>query len=150
MKNTRKILFTLGLAVILVTISVLCLIFGRGHTVYLDNKATDDYKAYEFIEVYYKGESITTLAKNERTVVSCIGQKLDLDLVVTEKRNSMDEEVSVSIKLPYNIDNITISLNSYLSGAEESEYLSEFVSLLAQAPADEEVDLSGDDMALSE
>lgn len=151
MKKTRKILFTTGLLVVLIIISVLCFIFGRGHTVYLDNKDTDNYKAYQFIDVNYKGENVTTLAKNERTVVSCIGQKLELDLVVTEKRNSMDEEVTITIELPYSMNDITISLNSYLSGANEDEYLSEFVPLMAPpSSADEKIDLSTDDMGLSE
>lgn len=150
MKKARKILFTAGLIAILVIISILCFIFGRGHTVYLDNKDIDGYKAYQFIDVNYKGDNVTTLAKNERTVVSCIGQKLTLDLVVTEKRNSMDEEVSITIKLPYSMNDITINLNSYLSGAQESEYLSEFIPLMAPVTADEEIDLSVDDMGLSE
>lgn len=135
MKKTRKILFISGLAIILIGICVLCFIIGRGHTVYLDNKATDTTKAYEYIEVYYQGEKVTTLAKNERTVVSVIGQKLELDLVVTEKRNSFDEDAHIELELPYNIDNIVVSLNGYLGGDEE--YMSEFVSLIDEAQEDD-------------
>ena len=150
MNKVRKILFTIGLVAILVAISITCLIVGRGHTVYIDNKKTDNYDAYEYIEVFYKGEKVTTLAKNERTVVSCIGQNLDLDLIVTKKRNSMDEEIKVSIKLPYSLDNITLSLNTYLENPEDPDCLTEFVSLIDMAQADEEIDLSGDDMGMSE
>ncbi|MDO4940683.1 MAG: hypothetical protein Q4E33_03205 [Erysipelotrichaceae bacterium] len=145
MKKMRKILFISGLVIILAAICVLCFIFGRGHTVYLDNKTTDNTKAYEYIEVYYQGEEVTTLAKNERTVVSVIGQKLELDLVVTEKRNSSDEDVHIEIELPYDMDNIVVSLNGYLAG--EDEYISEFVSLLetnTDDAADEEIN-TGDE-----
>lgn len=150
MNKTRKILFTLGLLIILVAICIICFIVGRGHTVYLDNKDTDTTKAYQYIDVYYQGEKVTTLAQNERTVVSVIGQKLDLDLVVTKKRNSFDEEdVKVSIKLPYDKDNIVVSLNGYLENDEN--YLSEFVSLIPDTPAeDEEISIDEYDITVEE
>lgn len=133
MKKTRKILFSLGLIAILVGISILCLIIGRGHTVYLDNKTIGDYKAYQYIEISYKGEDVAILGKEERTVVKVIGQKCTLDLVLTEKRNSMDEEKTITVELPYDMNDIVLNINSYLEGADEDTYITEFVSLMQPA-----------------
>lgn len=150
MKKTRKILFSLALVAVLIVISVLCFILGRGHTVYLDNKTIGNYNAYQFIEISYKGKDVSILGKEERTVVSVIGQKCTLDLVVTEKRGSMDEEKTITVELPYDMNDIVINLNAYLDGADEATYLTEFVSLMPAATQEEtveEVDI-GDDFGV--
>lgn len=150
MKNIRKIIFSFVLFIILVVISVLCFIFGRGHTVYLDNKKIDNYDAYQYIDISYKGDNVSILGKEERTVISVIGQKCKLDLVVTKKRNSTDEEQVVTIELPYDMNDIVINLNSYLEGASEDVYLSKFVPLISISEEDtesEEIDV-GDEFAM--
>jgi len=150
MKKARRIIFSIALIALLIGISVLCFIIGRGHTVYLDNKELGNYKAYQYIDISYKGESVSVLGKEERTVISVIGQKCKLDLIITEKRNSMDEEKTVTIELPYDMNDIVINLNAYLQGASEEEYLTKFVSLMpTQESSGEGEDVSIDEFEVS-
>lgn len=133
MKNnkTRRILFTLGFVAILVAISVVCFIVGRGHTVYLDNKTTEDevYHSYNAIDVYYKGEKVSTLNARERISVTTIGQNCEIELHYRKGKNDSKTEMVAYLKLPYNLDGIVINLPALIEGADESVYMSEFVSM---------------------
>lgn len=139
--NVRRVLFTSGLIAILVAISVFCLIFGRGHTVYLDNKSIEgtDYSSYASVDIYYKGEKIVNLQKAERGSITLTGQKLDVEFVVMKKKTSSEEDIKTTITLPYDMDGIVINIPAYLEGADEATYMSEFVSAVPEEDVDEEV-----------
>jgi len=133
MKNskTRKILAFLVFAVIIVAICVVCFIVGRGHTVYFDNKTTEDetYHSYDAIDLYYKGEKVTTLNARERISVALTGQKLEVEIAYRKGKNDEKTNAVATFTLPYNLDGIVINLPAYIEGADESTYMSEFVSL---------------------
>ena len=67
-KGVRRLLFIFALIAVLVAISITCLIVGRGHTVYLDNKSIEgtNYSSYASVDIIYKGEKIVNLGKAER------------------------------------------------------------------------------------
>ena len=135
----RRLLFISGLFVILIGIAVVCLIAGRGHTVYFDNKGIDgtDYKSYDSIELIYKGETVTTLAKAERINITLTGQKLKVTVKYQKKRNSSEETKELEFDLPYNMDGIVINLPSLLDGANIDTYMSEFVPLVVEEDNEE-------------
>lgn len=139
--NVRRILFTSALVVILVAISVVCFVVGRGHTVYLDNKSIEgtDYSSYASITIVYKGEEIVTLEKTERGSIAFTGQKLDVQFKAKKTNAAMEETIDVSMDIPYNLDGIIINIPAYLSGADEDVYMSEFVPAQVEESTDEEV-----------
>lgn len=145
MKNnkTRRILFTLAFVSILVGICVVCFIVGRGHTIYLDNKTTDDekYHYYDAIDIYQDGEKLTTLNARERTSLTQIGQNFEVELHYRKGKNDEKKEMVAYFKLPYDLDGIVINLPAMLDGADESVYMSEFVSMaiVSESEGDNEV-----------
>lgn len=135
----RKIFFISGLAAILVGIVIICLIVGRGHTVFFDNKSIEGtpYESYAYIDLYYKGEKVTTLGKAERTSVVLTGQKITVDVKYQKKKSSKEETKTLNFVLPYNMDGIVYNLPALLDGADESVYMSEFVSIAAEESVEE-------------
>ena len=151
MNKKRRILFTALFALIIAAICVVCLLFGRGHTVYLDNKATDNgkYNYYDSIKVFYKGEKISSIGPRERAAMPHIGQSLTINVEYRQTSNSSKQEAELDIKLPYNMDGVIINLPALIEGASEDEYISEFVSTVVIA--DDEPATTEDDMgAISE
>lgn len=131
MKNiVRRILFTLIFATLILAICAVCFVVGRGHSVYFDNKTTEDekYRSYDAIDLYYNGEKVTTLAARERISISLTGQDLKVELHYRKAKNQPKTEAIATFKLPYDMDGIVINLPAYLEGAAEDVYLSEFVS----------------------
>ena len=143
MKKLRTILFRVGAVVLLLVVAVIMMIIGRGHTVYIDNQSieydgttyTAPYKVVAFVD----GEQVAKLYDKERGMATCIGQKFDMTLEITEEKGGTEKTVEVSVKLPYNMDGIAINLPAYLAGLPEEAYLSEF-----QIASEEEPEVSDD------
>lgn len=135
----RRILFTSGLIVILVGIAIICFIIGRGHTVFFDNKSIDgtSYESYAYIDLFYKGEKVTSLGKAERISISLTGQKISVEVKYQKKRSSKEETKALDFDLPYNMDGIVFNLPALLDGADESVYMSEFVPIVAEETEEE-------------
>ncbi len=129
--NKRRLFFIAGTLLAVVAICVLCFIIGRGHTLYLDNKSIENtgYSSYNAIDLVYKGEKVTTLAARERSSISFTGQSVTITLGIKKSKSSSVEERTVTFTVPYNMDGIVINLPAYLDGADESVYMSEFVSM---------------------
>jgi len=130
-KKLRKTLFILGSLAIVVAICVVCFIIGRGHTLYFDNKTTEDeaYHYYDAIDLYYKGDKVTTLNARERISISFTGQSVEVTLKYRKGKNETKKEETVTFTVPYDMDGIVVNLPAYLDGADQSTYMSEFVSL---------------------
>ena len=150
--NLRRILFTAGLVAILVAISVVCLIIGRGHTIYLDNKSIEgtDYSSYASVDIIYKGEKVVTLEKAERGQVALTGQKLDVQLVAKKTNAAAAQTIDISIDLPYDLDGIVINIPAYLAGADKETYMSEFVSARVEEDVSEDVQVDEFGMSADE
>ena len=140
-KNVRRILFASGLIAILVVISVVCFIIGRGHTVYLDNKSIEgtNYTSYANVDIIYKGEKVVSLEKMERGQVALTGQKLDVQFVVKKTNSAAAKTIDATIELPYDLDGIVINIPAYIEGADVDTYMSEFVPVRVEEDVDEEV-----------
>lgn len=150
--NLRRVLFTAGLVAILATISIICLIFGRGHTIYLDNKSIEgtEYTSYASVDIIYKGEKVVNLEKAERGSITLTGQKLDVQLVAKKTNSAAAQTVDISIDLPYDLDGIVINIPAYLAGADVDTYMSEFVSTRVEEDTSEDVQLDEFGMATEE
>lgn len=150
--NLRRVLFTAGLVAILVAISIICLIFGRGHTIYLDNKSIEgtEYTSYASVDIIYKGEKVVNLEKAERGSITLTGQKLDVQLVAKKTNSAAAQTVDISIDLPYDLDGIVINIPAYLAGADVDTYMSEFVSTRVEEDTSEDVQLDEFGMSADE
>lgn len=144
-KNLRRILFISSLVAVLVGISIVCFIVGRGHTIYLDNKSIEgtDYSSYASVDIIYKGEKVVNLGKAERGSVTLTGQKLNIQFVVKKTKAAQEETIDATIDLPYNLDGIVINIPAYVDGADKETYMSEFVPVrVEEEDVDDEVPIT--------
>ena len=130
MKKKRTLLFRVGAILLLLIIAGFMMLIGRGHTVYIDNKSleyngqtyTTPYKVVVFVD----GEQVAKLRDKERGMATCIGQKFNMTLEITQEKGGTEETVNVTLDLPYHMDGIAVNLPAYLAGLPEEAYLSEF------------------------
>ena len=156
----RKLLIRLVVLVVLVAIALVMMSIGRGHTVYIDNKTLEydgtEYKAFYRVEIDTKGADKTIrLDARDRGAAKCIGQRFHMDLTVTDQKGSEPRQLSLDVKLPYNMDGPILNLPALLSDLPEDAWLSEFIPAVVEEPDDEEIpaadDLGlGDDMDLGD
>ncbi len=153
MNAKRIFLFRAGAIALLLLIAVAMFIVGRGHTVYLDNKAieyngqtyTSPYKAVVFVD----GEQVAKLYDKERGMATCIGQKFTMSLELTATKGGDEETIPITVRLPHNMDGIIINLPALLAGLPEEAYLSEFVIVPVESEAADE-EIITDDFSLPE
>ena len=120
----------MGALALLLAIAGVMAIIGRGHTVYIDNKTVEysgeTYTAPYKVVVFIGGEQVAKLYNKERGMATCIGQKFEMTLQITQEKGGSEETVTVTLPLPYNMDGIAINLPAYMAGLPEEAYLSEF------------------------
>ena len=121
-------------------IAAVMLLVGRGHTVYIDNKALEyngqTFEAMYRSEVWVGGERLSKLAKKERTMSTVIGQGFEMNLINTANKGDDPSEVSVKLSLPYGWDGIVVNLPGYLAGLPQEAWMTEFIP--APEPVSEE------------
>lgn len=145
MNKTRRLLFRAGAILILLLIAGAMFIIGRGHTVYLDNKAieyngqtyTGPYKVVVFVD----GEQVAKLYDKERGKAICIGQKFTMTLEITETKGGDEKTTSITLRLPHNMDGIILNLPALLAGLPEEAYLSEFIIVPSETEPEPEPDV---------
>lgn len=152
MKQTRRIVFSLLLLLILAAVAGTMMVIGRGHTVYLDNKTLEEYQGQEYkaanrVVVTVKGEQVAKLDARDRGMTTWIGQNFKMTLEVTREKGGESEIREISLKLPYHMDGIIVNLPAVLAGLPEEAWLSEFIPAATEQPDDEEVP-GGDEFGL--
>ncbi|MBS6955949.1 MAG: hypothetical protein KH230_22275 [Enterocloster asparagiformis] len=131
MKTRRAILFRVGAVLLLLIIAASMMVIGRGHTVYMDNKAIEyngqTYPSFYKVDVYVGGERVAKLRDKDRGMATNIGQKFTMTLAITREKGGEEENVEVSLNLPYNMDGIAINLPACMAGLPGDVCMSEFV-----------------------
>lgn len=138
--NLRPLLFRLLAVGVLVLTAAVMLVIGRGHVVYLDNCPLEyDGKQYPcpYKIAFANGEQSGKLYAKERGETICIGQTLRLDLKITETKGGEETGQTLTVKLPYSMDSLTINLPGLLAGLSGDAVIAEFVQT---APAKEEAE----------
>lgn len=142
MKSKKSLLFKIGALVLVLAVAALMFVIGRGHTVYFDNKTLEyegtEYKCPYKVVVSVNGEQVAKLYKKERGMATWIGQDFQMTLEITQEKGGEETVGVYNVKLPYNMDGVVINLPGYLAGLPTEAYLSEFVSLIAEQPAEDE------------
>lgn len=148
MKTKRTILFRAGAVLLLLLIVGIMMVIGRGHTVYIDNKTLDyngqTYKPPYKVEIFVDGEKVAKLYNKERGMATCIGQKFQMTLEITQEKGGNAETSTMTLALPYGMDGIAINLPAFLAGLPEEAYLSKF------QPAPEVVEESSEESSTDE
>lgn len=143
MKKRRTILFRIGAILILLIIAAVMMVIGRGHTVYIDNVTMDyggqTYKAPYKVVVFVGGEQVAKLRNKERGMSTCIGQRFEMTLEITQEKGGGEETRTVSLELPYNLDGVVINLPAFLAGLPEDTYLSKFVPKVEETEPESDV-----------
>jgi len=141
----RRLIIRIAAVLLLIVIGFVMSIIGRGHTIYLDNRALDyngqTYKAPYKVTIYVGDEQLTKLYDKERGSTTCLGQTFTVTLEVMETKNGAEETQTYKIPVPKNMDGVIINIPGYLAGLPEEAYLSEFVA----APSAETEDTTGGD-----
>lgn len=143
MKISRRLFFRIATVAVLIIISVVMMIIGRGHTIYFDNK-TFDYngRTYETpykVEVSVKGNEVQKLYTRERGSATIMGQTLKVEFEVTQQKGGQSEVKTYKISVPYNMDGVCINLPAFFAGFDQDVYLSEFVIVSSSDASTEEV-----------
>ena len=142
MKMKRMTLFRIGAVLLLLIIAGIMMNIGRGHTVYLDNKSIDyngqTYTAPYKAEIYVKDKQVAKLRDGDRGMATCIGQKFEMTMVITQEKGGSEATFGGTIVLPYSMDGIAINLPAYLAGLPEEAYLSEFQIAVAETEEETE------------
>ncbi len=150
MKTTKRAwIIRIAAVLLLAAIAALMLWIGRGHTVYLDNKALDGYNAPYKITVTHKGEQVAKLYEKERGSLTNIGDNVELTLEVMAAKGGSETTQVITIKLPHNMDSMVINLPALMGGASQDVYLEEFVPVITET-ADDEVPDTSEDMGLGD
>ena len=139
-RSLRPLLFRLAAAGTLVLIAAVTLVIGRGHVVYLDNYPLEyDGKQYAcpYKIAFSSGEQSGKLYAKERGETICIGQTLRLDLEITETKGGEETGRTLTVKLPYGMDSLTVNLPGLLAGLSEDAIITEFVK---SVPAEEDAE----------
>lgn len=154
MKVKRTLLIRVAVILVLVAISAVMMVIGRGHTVYFDNVALDyngtHYDTPYKVTVFVNGEQVAKLYEKERGMATWMGQNFKMKLEVVETKGGAEETYSISLNLPYSMDGIVLNLPALLQGLPEEAYLTEFVSNVEEVPEEEtpgsteEFDIGGD------
>lgn len=143
MHNKKILLIRICAVLVLILISAVMIVIGRGHTVYLDNKPLEyEGKTYEApykVTVTVRGEQVAKLYEKERGSATNIGQTFEMTLRVMEKKGGSEQESTYRIKLPYGMDGIVVNIPGFLAGLPEEATMSEFVSLIPEESAEENI-----------
>lgn len=144
MSNKRSLLIRVCAVVILILIAVCMMVIGRGHTVYLDNKAFEyEGKTYEApykVTVEVGGETVAKLYEKERGSANNIGQTFEMTLRIMQTKGGAETSETYRVKLPYNLDGVVINVPAFVADLPQEVYMSEFVSLIPEdSSAEEEV-----------
>lgn len=154
MKNKRQFLFRLGAIVLLLAIAAVMMVIGRGHSIYLDNKALEyegvTYEAPYKVVVFVGGEQVAKLYDDERGAAINIGQNFEMTLEITQEKGGEETTSVHKVKLPYDMDGVIINLPGYLADLPQEAYLSEFVPTVEEYDESAEETPTGDEFELGD
>lgn len=143
MKSTRRIIVRILAIAVIIGIAAWMFRIGRGHTIYFDNKKLESggavYEAPYQVQVLVNGESAGKLKEGERGMASVMGQKYDMELVITMQKDGKKAKGSVTMKVPYDLDGVVINLPALIGGAEEDVYMEEFIPAVVEEESDADV-----------
>jgi len=148
MNQHRKWIFRGATLLVILAIAGCMFLVGRGHTVYIDNKALEyggeSYGALQKVEVWVREERLSKLGKRERTMSTVIGQSFEMKLINTVNKGDEPTEEVVKLSLPYGWDGIVVNVPGYLAGLPQDAWMTEFISA-PEPPSEEDEEITTED-----
>lgn len=139
----KSLIYKIICILVLIAICAIMMVIGRGHTIYFDNKTYEKngktISSYNRATVIVKGEEIDKLAKNERTMVTTLGQSFTYTVKIRKEKNDDEKEYVFKLKLPYNMDGIILNIPAMVENLSQDEYLEEFVPKVEEVQEEETV-----------
>ena len=152
MKNKKSLMYKLLTVAFLIIVCIIMMIIGRGHTIYLDNKTKvvdgKEYLSYYKVVVLVGGKEVARLSEEDRGEAINIGQKFDMTLKITPKKNDAENISKYTISIPYNKDQVIINIPTLLEGLGKEYYMEEFIPLAIVEDKDENVEINEFEMPL--
>ena len=151
MDKKRTFFVRIAVFAAVIGLAALMMIIGRGHTIIIENK-TFEYEgktyeaAYKVVAYDKNGEKFAKLAKRERGMTTCMGQKYAFTVDITAEKDKDSKREIISIDIPYNLDGVIINLPAYLAGLPQEVYMTEYV--VAPDPEEDVSSMSPDEQAL--
>ena len=141
MKISKSMLYKILTVAAILILAAVMMIIGRGHTIYLDNKALDNpsYSAYYRTDVDVKNNEVQKLSARERGSATFMGQSVKVTVTYMETKNSQKQTATFKIKVPYGWDGIIINLPALIHGEPKSVYMSQFIETPVETSSAEEV-----------
>ena len=139
MKISKSMLYKILTVVAILILAAVMMIIGRGHTIYLDNKAMDSYSAYYRTDIDVKNNEVQKLSARERGSATFMGQSVKITVTYMETKNSQKQTETFKIKVPYGWDGIIINLPALIHGEPKSAYMTQFIETPVEPSKAEEV-----------
>jgi len=129
--RSRRLAVRLGLIVVYAALIAGVFSFGKGHTLIIDNKDSEDgsIKAIESLSVSVDGQEAIDLSAGDRDMAKIRGQGHRVEITVKD-----GQKVEKRISVPLNEDILLVSLPKLLAGQPS---VIKFVAPDAVAPTDE-------------
>ena len=128
--RAKRWIIRAAVVAVVIAVSALMMVIGRGHTIYVDNKTVEyggqSYKGFDKVEVSIKGQDTAKLYPRERSMAPWIGQSFRMDLLITGE-DGQETPYAVNLSLPYNMDGIILNIPALMAGLPEEAWLSEFI-----------------------
>ena len=141
MKSKRTFL-RLAAILVLIALGGVMMVIGRGHTIYLDNQPLEYggtvYEAPWQVTAAVDDEDAARLYAGERGMASCMGQRFRATVKVVWEEGGPEEQVDLTVSLPYNRDELLVNLPAWLAGLPQEAWLVPFVSAAPAAGQEDE------------
>lgn len=132
-KLTKKLLYQVGLVVVLILLAFLMYVIGKQHNIYIDNKDANGYKALNYVEVSIDNNKAEELLKRDRIGVEVMNQSHKITVRVG------DVETVIKFKIPLQMRSVLISIPTLLAGESQDKWMREFVMETVTYDPNEEV-----------
>lgn len=91
---------------------------GREHQIFLDNKAVNDYKPLEQVNVSINGGEVAELMPRDRDMKKAVGPEFELKAEILDEKGEIVNTITRTVKVGCSKD-IMISLSMLAGGAED-------------------------------
>ena len=139
----HRLLIRVALLAVYVGLATLAFVTGKGHTVLIDNKDTEQAEGIDGVLVAVNGGEQLELYRGDRDKVAVQGRSMRVRLEVFADGTIVEKR----LRLPLGQDMLLLSLPSLLAGSEPA--LVPFVPAAASAPVEEEA-FSSEDLSEEE
>ncbi len=131
--KTRRLVVRAVLIALYIGLTALVFVNGKGHTILIDNKDSDDgvYKAFEDVRVGIDAQEDSPYSAGDRGMAVVQGQR---HRIVIDKGDG-SPKIERTVQLPVNVDSVLVSLPKLVADAQP--YMQPFATAAASSAPDD-------------